>query len=77
MIRAGDRDNRDPLFTVLFDYQALTSKVTATRRVGRPKHKLHVTTLQTAWEAMPTKISANQDCTGSVEQRLKIQNKRD
>ena len=49
VIRAGERNPRDPMFQVTFEDKTLKTKTTAFRRVGKPRHKWHAETMTEAW----------------------------
>ena len=69
VIRAGDRDDRDPLYRVTCSDKDIAPKTTATRRVGRPRHKWHDSTMTMAWDKITTNKTHNQEYTGSARQR--------
>lgn len=46
VIRAGNRDLKDPMYQVTFDDESLKPKRTTYRRAGRPRHKWHDYTLE-------------------------------
>ena len=72
VIRAGDRDSRDPMYQVTFENQTLKPKTTAYRRVGRPRHKWHEKTLEAAWQKMSAEQTQRQPYEGTELQRNKI-----
>ena len=72
VIRAGHRDPRDPMYQVTFENSSLQPRTTACRRVGKPRHKWHTDTMQSAWEAMNANSERERPYTGDDRQREEI-----
>ena len=72
IIRAGERDSRDPMYQVTFEGTNLKPRTTAYRRVGKPRHKWHTDTLASAWQYMEQQKGTNTKYNGDHDQRIGI-----
>ncbi len=73
VIRAGNRDKNDPMYQVTFESKDLAPKMTAYRRVGRPRNKWHQDTMEQAWAKIHHNGSHIPKYTGNEKQRQILQ----